>query len=181
MDMPRMQVQTTKGLLGLSTTKPVQRIEQRPATLSIKQPKAVQTFRTTKSQLHIDTTQARADVDLKSSMMRWEEVASYSRQSVSEGTARRASEGSEMMRIENGGNAFAAIAQRSGRQMKELGIKFIPSYGSVKVDYVPGKVDIQTEQQKPIISAQIIKATHDYTPGKVTAEMIQYPSIDISW
>jgi len=179
--MPKLNVQTTKGLLGLSTTKPVQHIEQRPATLSIEQPKAVQTFQTTKPQLQIDTTQARADVDLKSSMMRWEEVASYSRQTISEGTARRASEGSEMMRIENGGNAFASIAQRSGRQMKTLGIKFIPSYGSVKVNFTPGKVDIQSEQQKAIISAQINKPTHDYTPGKVAAEMIQYPSIDISW
>lgn len=181
MEMPRLNVQTTKGLLGLSTTKPVQRIEQRPATLSIEQPKAVQTFRTNKPQLHIDTTQARADVDLKSSMMRWEEVASYSRQSLAEGMGRRASEGSEMMRIENGGNAFAAIAQRSGRQMKALGIKFIPSYGSVKINFTPGRVEIQSEQQKPIISAQIHKPTHDYIPGKVTAEMIQYPSIDISW
>ena len=181
MEIPKLNVQTTKGLLGLSTTQPIQRIEQRAATLSIEQPKAVQTFRTTKPQLHIDATQARADVDLKSSMMRWEEVASYSRQSLVEGMGRRASEGSEMMRIENGGNAFTAIAERSWRQMKDLGIKFIPSYGSVKVNFTTGNVDIQTEQQKPIISAQINKATHEYIQGKVTADMIQYPSIDISW
>ena len=181
MDIPRLNVQTTKGLLGLSTTKPIQRITQQPATLSIEQPNAIQTFRTTKPQLNIDSTQARADVDLKSSFKRWEEVASYSRQTVSEGTARRASEGSEMMRIENDGNAFASIAQRSGRQMKDLGIKFIPSYGSLKVGFTPGKVDIQTEQQKPIVSAQTFKPKHDYTPGKVIAEMLQYPSIDISW
>ena len=179
--MPKLSVQTTEGLIGLSTTKSIQRIEQRPATLSIEQPKAIQTLRTTQSQLTIDSTQARSDVDLKSVSMRWEEVASYSKQSVAEGTSRRASEGSEMMRIENGGSPIASQAQRTGRQIKELSIKFIPSYGSVKINFVPGDVDIQTEQQKPIISAQLNKPTHDYTPGKVTAEMIQYPSIDISW
>ncbi len=179
--MPKLSVQTAKGLLGQTTTKPIQRIEQKPASQSIEQPKAIQTFRTTQPQLNIDSTQARAEVDLKSVSMRWEEVASYSKQSVSEGTNRRVSEGSEMMQIENGGNPIASQAQRTGRQMKELGIKFIPSNGSVKINYVPGSVDIQSEQQKPIISAQINKPTHDYSPGKVTAEMIQYPSIDISW
>ncbi len=181
MDIPKLNVHTSKGLIGLSTTKPIQTIEQQPATLSIEQPKAIQEIRTTQPQLNIDSTQARADIDLKSVSMRWEEVVSYSKQSVAEGTNRRVLEGSEMMQIENGGNPISSQAQRQGRQMKELGIKFIPSHGSVKINFVPGNVDIQTEQQKPIISVQINKPTHEFTPGEVKVEMIQYPSIDISW
>ncbi|MFX3675299.1 MAG: DUF6470 family protein [Paenisporosarcina sp.] len=181
MDIPKLHIETTKGILGLSTTRPIQRIEQAAASLSIEQPKAIQTFQTTQSKLSIDSTQARADVDLKSIAKRWEEVASYSRQSLLEGMGSRAQQGTEMMSIENGGNSIASQAKQIGRQMKNLGIKFIPSYGSVKIEFTPGKIDIQTEQQKPIISSQANKPIHDYTPGKVTAEMIQYPSIDISW
>ena len=181
MDIPRLHIETTKGILGLSSTKSLQRIEQPAASLSIEQPKAIQTFQTTQPKLSIDSTQARADVDMKSISKRWEEVASYSRQSVLEGMGRRAQQGVELMSIENGGNPIASQAKQTGRQMKNLGIKFIPSYGSVKIEFTPGKIDIQTEQQKPIISAQANKPIHEYTPGKVTAEMIQYPSIDISW
>jgi hypothetical protein len=181
MDIPKLHIVTTKGILGLSSTKSIQSIEQPHAELSIEQPKAIQSFQTTQSKLVIDTTQARADVDLKSIALRWEEEASYGRQSLLEGMGRRTQQGTELMSIENGGNPIASQAKQIGRQMKTLGIKFIPSYGSVKIDFTPGKKDIQTEQQKPIISAQANKPIHEYTPGKVTAEMIQYPSIDISW
>ena len=181
MDIPKLHIETTKGILGLSSTKSIQRIEQPAASLSIEQPKAIQTFQTTQPKLSIDSTQARADVDLKSISMRWDEVASYSRKSEWVVLLNGAQQGTELMSIENGGNPIASQAKQTGRQMKSLGIKFIPSYGSVKIDFTPGNVDIQTEQQKPIISAQANKPIHEYTPGKVNGEMIQYPSIDISW
>ena len=144
MDIPKLHIETTKGVLGFSSTKSIQRIEQPAASLSIEQPKAIQSFQTTQPKLSIDSTQARADVDLKSISKRWDEVASYSKQSVLEGMARRAQQGTEMMSIENGGNPIASQAKQSGRQMKNLGIKFIPSYGSVKIDFTPGIVDSET-------------------------------------
>jgi hypothetical protein len=133
MDIPKLHIQTTKGISGLSSTKSIQRIEQPTASLSIEQPKAIQTFQTTQPKLSIDSTQARSDVDLKSIAKRWEEVASYSRQSLLEGMARRTTR-YRMMSIENGGNPIASLCQ-IGRQMKNLGIKFIPSCGSVKIEY----------------------------------------------
>ena len=66
MNIPKLQVQSTKALIGLTTQKPVQQIEQPGANLDLQQPKAIQTMKTTKPQLTIDTEQARADVDLKS-------------------------------------------------------------------------------------------------------------------
>ena len=181
MKIPKLHIETTRGILGLSTIKSTQKIEQPRATLSIEQPHAKQTIRTTESKLSIDSSQARADAGLKSTSARSEEFASLGRQGVQEGIGRRAEQGNQLMRIENGGNSIVSLAKQSGRQMKDLGITFIPSYGSVKIDYTPSNVDIETEQQKPIISAQANKPVHEYTPGKVTAEMIQYPSIDISW
>jgi len=162
--------------------KPVQEIEQPPATLEIQQPQAEMTMETVKSKLSIDATQARADVDLKSSFERTREVTQMAKQDLLDGVARRAEEGQELSRIENGGNAISSIASRSGRQpYSSLGIKFIPSYGSVKVSFEPGSVDIRVESKKPVIQVTPQKPIHTYTPGKVTAQMEQWPSIQIDF
>ena len=68
MNIPQLQVTTTKALLGLTTQRPKQEIEQPAATLDIQQPQAVMTMETTKPKLSIDTTEARAEMDLKSSI-----------------------------------------------------------------------------------------------------------------
>lgn len=182
MNFPQIQIQTTKGILGLRSTSPTQEIEQPRATLDIQQPVAQITMDTTKPKLTIDSSQAHADVDMKNVFDRTREVASMSKQDLLDGMARRASEGSELMKIENGGNPISSISTRTGRQpYSSLGIKFIPSYGSVKVSFEPGSVDIRVEPQKPIINATPNKPVHTYTPGKVTGEMEQWPSIQIDF
>lgn len=182
LNIPQLQVTTTKALLGLTTQKSIQEIEQPSATLDIQQPKAEMTMQTTKSRLSIDTTQARADMDLKSAARRTEEVAQYARSEVSNGIARRAQDGREMMMIENGGNSIKSFAERGLRQpYSGLSIKFIPSYGSVKVSFEPGSVDIRVEPQKVINNSKANKSIHTYTPGKVTTELLQNSSIQIDW
>jgi len=182
LNIPQLQVTTTKAQLGLTTQQPTQQIEQPKATLDIQQPKAEMTINTTKSRLSIDTTQARADMDLKSSARRTEEVAQYAQSEVSNGIARRAQDGSELMRIENGGNPIQTFAERAFRQpYSSLNVKFIPSYGSVKVSFEPGSVDIRVEPQKVINNSTANKPIHTYTPGKVTTELLQKPSIQIDW
>lgn len=73
MNIPKLQVNSTKAQIGLNIQKPVQEIEQPSANLDLQQPKAIQTMRTTKPQLSIDTEQARADIDLKSVRRRIED------------------------------------------------------------------------------------------------------------
>ncbi|MGX9133375.1 DUF6470 family protein [Rummeliibacillus sp. JY-2-4R] len=182
MDMPKLQLESTPARLGLNIQRPVQEIEQPPAQLDIQQPAAILAMSTRKPQLNIDTTEARADVDLMSSIRRTAEVASYSKQQALNGIGRRAEQGDELMRIENGGTPVASQATEWGYQpYSEIGIKFIPSYGSVKLSFEPGKVDIQAQPQKVINNTKINKPIHQYTPGKVTAEMLQYPSLKIDW
>ncbi|MEX3621445.1 DUF6470 family protein [Viridibacillus arvi] len=182
MNIPKLQIHSTRALLGLNIQKPVQQIEQPQATLDIQQPKAIQTMQTTKPQLSIDTEQARADVDLKSVRRRMEEFAADGHQGVLEGIGRRAEQGGELMRIENGGNPIKSQARTSGRQpYSGLGIQFVPSYGSVKVSFEPGSVDIRVEPQQVINNSRANKPIHNYTPGKVTGEMIQYASLEIDW
>ena len=86
------------------------------------------------------------------------------------------------MRIENGGNPLVEQAKRSGSQpYSGLGIKFIPQPDSVKVSFEPGTLDIQVEPQKVINNTTINKPVHNYTPGKVKVDMLQYPSLKIDW
>ncbi|WP_391208020.1 DUF6470 family protein [Psychrobacillus sp. L4] len=182
MNIPKLQVQSTKAQIGLNIQKAVQQIEQPKANLDLQQPKAIQTMETTQPTLSIDTEQARADLDLMSSSRRTAEVADYGRQTALEGIARRAQEGNELMRIENGGNPIASQAMQWGRQpYSSLSIQFIPSQGSVKESFQPGSVDIRVEPQQVINNTTSNKPIHTYTPGKVTVEMLQKPSITIDW
>lgn len=182
MNIPKIQLQSTKAQIGLNIQKPIQEIEQPKANLDLQQPKAKMSIQTTKPKLSIDSFEMRESLDLKSSRGRTAEVAQYSKQAALEGLERKSQEGSELMRIENGGNPIAEQAKRWGRQpYSSLGIKFIPQPDSVKINFEPGSVDIQVEPQKVINNTTINKPIHNYTPGKVKIEMLQYPSLKIDW
>ena len=182
MNIPQIQLQSTRGQIGLTTQREVQQIEQPKAVLDLQQPKAEMSIRTTKSELSIDSVEMRESLDLMSSRSRTAEVAQYSKQTAREGLARRVQEGIELMKIENGGNPLAEQAKRTGRQpYSSLGIKFIPQANSVKINFTPGSADIQVEPQKVINNTKINKPIHNYIPGKVNVEMQQYPSLKIDW
>ncbi len=180
MDIPQIRMQSTFGKIEINTQNAQLTIEQPPADLSIEQPKAEMTIEHTPSRLTIDQTKARADIDLKSIRQRIEEAAQYGSQSVNEGIARRAQEGEELMKIENGGKPLAEQAKRHGYLPEhELGLGFVPSYGSVQVDYEPGSLNINWTVNKPIINSQPHKPIMQYYPGKVDFGMKQYPSLNI--
>ncbi len=182
MNIPKMQIQSTKAQIGLTIQKPVQEIQQPKADLDLQQPKAEMSIQTTKPKLSIDSLEMRESLDLKSSGTRTAEMAAYSKQDALEGMGRRAQEGSELMRIENGGNPIVDQAKRRGRQpYSGLGIQFIPKPDSVKINFEPGTVDIRVEPQKVINNTKINKPIHNYTPGKVKVDMQQYASLKIDW
>ncbi|KAA0966792.1 hypothetical protein FQ087_11385 [Sporosarcina sp. ANT_H38] len=184
MNIPQLQIQTTRGILGLQITKPTQEIEQPRATMNIQQPAAILEISSTRPQLSIDTTEARADIDMKSVRRRIEEHAQLGMQGASEGTARRAQEGQQMLRIENGGKVIADIAKQNATPPPApLGIRFVGNRSNVQISAQAGTTNIQATPQKPIIDVQINKPIHNYTPGKVSGVMEQYPSIqiDVKW
>ncbi len=185
MDIPQLQIQTTKGFLELQITKPVQEIEQPRATVTQEQPAAILEMSTTRPQLSLDTTEARAEIDLKSVRRRIEEHAQNSKQVALEGIGRRAAEGQQMMKIENGGgNVFGELSkQNQPRQYASLGMRFVGNKSGVQMSFQPGSVDIQATPQKPVFDAQVNKPVHNYTPGKVSGQMNPYPSIqiDVKW
>lgn len=182
MNIPKLQMQSTKAQIGLTIQKPIQEMEQPKANLDLQQPEAILTINTTRSKLSIDAYAARESVDYKNSISRTREIAQRSLQESLEGIARRAQEGQHFMSIENGGNPIAEQAKTRGRQpYSSLNIKFIPHAGSVKVNFEPSKVDINVEPQKVINNTTINKPIHNYTPGKVNIEMLKYPSLKIDW
>ncbi|MBM6619043.1 DUF6470 family protein [Bacillus suaedaesalsae] len=182
MQVPQIRIESSYARLGMKTNDAQVAIEQPQDYLSIEQPLAEMNLSITPSKLTIDQSKAREDMDLKSILKRTEEAAQLGKTAVLEGIARRASEGNQLMKIENGGNAIAMIAKENskGREFK-FNIGWIPSPGSVKVEYTPSKVDVKIDPQKPIINVEPNKPILSYSPGKVEYMMEQYPSLKIDF
>lgn len=182
MQVPQIRMESTFAQLGLNIEKPVQQIEQPKATLSIEQPPAIMNIETVKGQLTIDQTRAFNEIGLKNVFKSIEEFAAEGYQAHLEGMSRRARQGDELMRIENGGNPIQSQAKENGeRPYRELSIKFIPSPLSVDINYEPGRAEVNFEPQRPRIDAQINKPIHEYTPGKVSGYIERYNSLHIDY
>ncbi|MGE6630220.1 DUF6470 family protein [Bacillus sp. NPDC077027] len=180
MRIPMLLMEQKLAKLQMYTTPSSQEVEQPKADLEIKQPGAVMNITRTPSKLTIDQTEAFADMDIKSIFKRSEEWAAEGKQAIGAGMGRRAEQGSELVKIENGGNVIAEISKINGsRPTKELTIGYIPSYFSVKIDYQPSELQIDIEPQKPIIEATPHKPIVNYLPGKVDINMLQYPELKI--
>ena len=121
-------------------------------------------------------------MNLMNALRSTEHFASEGKQKASEGTGRRAEEGSELMRIENQGEPLIEQATRnSQRPDYQLGIKFIPSFGAVKINYEPGQLDIQAQPQAPRIDVQVKAPIHNYTPDKIDIQMKQMANLEIDF
>lgn len=184
MNIPQIQIQTTRGILGLQITKPVQEIEQPRATQNLQQPAAILEMSTTRPQLSVDTTENRADLDMKSVSRRSADNAQFGKQSLMDGIARRAREGQQLMQIENGGDPLADIAKHNGTPPPgQIGIRFVGDRTKIQMSITPGSLNINAIPQKPIHDVQINKPIHNYTQGKVAGQMEQWPDIqiDVKW
>lgn len=182
MQFPQIRLQSTFGQTEINTRPAVQEIEQPKAELNIQQPAAELDVKRTPSRLTIDQTKAREDMDLKHISKRIEEFAQQGYEDWLAGLARLSQDGDELMMIENGGHPIADQAKRNSEHpMLEFNIGWVPSAGSVKVGYVPGKVDINWKVNKPIIESKINKPIYNYTPGKVEVSLKTYPSLKIDF
>lgn len=182
MELPQIRLQSTFIKTGLTIEKPVQRIEQPKAIQYIEQPAAILEIKTIPGQLHIDSTEARADVDMKSVGRRIKEFADQGYQDLLSGMARRARQGRELAQINKGGNPIAAHAkENSTKGLGQYTIKWIPSHFSVKLQYDPAQVNIHVEPRKPVIEAEIQKPVHEYIPGDITVDVIEKNSLEIDF
>ncbi|MBY0223501.1 MULTISPECIES: DUF6470 family protein [Sporosarcina] len=181
MNIPQLQIQTTPAKLGLQIDKPIQEIEQPKATQNIEQPAAILEMSTTRPRLSLDSTENRADIDLKSTLRRSAENAQYGMQKALEGAGRRAQEGQQLMKIENGASLADVIKQSTDRPQADINVRFVGDRTKLQMSFSPGSLDTNVRTQKPIVDAQINRPIHNYTQGKVSRVMEQYNSIDIDW
>jgi Family of unknown function (DUF6470) len=182
MNVPQIRLESTSARIGLTIHKTVQEIEQQPADLMIKQPKAEFQIVRTPSQLTIDQTEAWADMDLKHISRRIEEFSLKGYDDWLTGLTRIAQEGDDLMRIENGGNPIPEHAKiNSESPIYEFNIGFIPSANSVKINFQPSVVKLNWQTHKPEIDVQVNKTVHQFTPGTINVDLIQKPSLSIDF
>lgn len=180
MQIPQIRMESQFAQIGMRQTFGNQQLRQPKADLSIEQPKANLTIETISSKLTIDQSEAWEQMNLMSTARHIEKNAHEGQSSVLEGMARRVEQGNELMRIEQSGNPIASQALVNGhRQMKTLGITFIPAPFSVKMDYEPSHVYINVEVNQPIIHAHPNQPEHHYERGSVDIYMEQYEELHI--
>ncbi|AXI10017.1 hypothetical protein CUC15_14250 [Oceanobacillus zhaokaii] len=182
MQLPQIRMQSQLAQIQIHTTSAKQQIKQPKADLIIHQPQAQLSIKTTPGKLDIDQSKAWEDMDLMSILKRNDRHAQEGMRAVAQGTARKASEGTELMKIENGGTPLISQAVRNGHdQMKSLGIKFIPSAFAVKFNYQPAKVHIDAETNQPTIQAIPNRPIINYQPGSVETSLKQREDLQISF
>jgi len=181
MKFPQLQMESQRGRIRIEQTPANIEIRQARATQTIEQPSAEMNIRTTKGKMHIDQSQAWEDRLLMSTIRLNEIHAQEGMQAIKEGTARRAEQGAQLIKIENDVNMIAEQARENGHpQMKQLSIKYVPSPFSVKLDYEPGELEINFQPRKPVIDVQINKPELLFERGSVNISMAQYPHLEIS-
>ena len=182
MRVPQVRMQSQLAQISINTQNAHQDIRQPKATQEIEQPSADLSIRTRPGRLTIDQSQAWYDMGLKSAIVSRNDWAREGYQDVMAGIARRVREGTEQMKIENGGNALVAQATRNAhRDQKQINIKFIPSVFSVKMDYKPAQVDIRIEANQPLIRHTTNKPIMTYTRGQVTTDVSQEQVLNVDF
>lgn len=184
MRLPQIQIQTTDIQMDYTITDPVQRIEQKPAELSISQPAATLEIRSTNAKLHINMDQMWRDLGMKPTGEVIREHAQKGQQAALRGISKRVGEGRQLMLSAGKGQGAATIQgiakQNHGPERAgPYNIKFIPSVGSVKVNITPGTLDINIEQNKPKIDVKVNKPKMDLTYGEVRGTMVVRPDVTI--
>lgn len=182
MQLPQIRLESQLASIGMRQLPGNQEIRQPKAEMSIQQPKAHLSIETTKPKLTIDQTKAWEDMNLMSTARRIEVAAQEGNHALLEGMERRAQQGTELMEIENGGNAIIQQAIVNGHdQMKSIGFKYIPSQFSIKFHYQPGEVYIDAQANQPVIDVQTFNVEHHYERGNVEVFIEKYEQLDIDY
>lgn len=144
--LPQIRIEHTLAVLGHETTQPRMEMEQPHAELNMRQTPPQMEKHTTNPVVLIDQSEAFADAGSKKLSRLMEEYAALGRQAVLEGIARIAQEGMSLRAIENGsgGKVIKQIAKQNTTEPFPISqIDFIPRHDSVKMEGVPGSLEIE--------------------------------------
>lgn len=182
MQLPQIRLQTESAQIAMQQHLGKHYIRQQHADMSIEQPRAQLFIKTRPAKLTIDQAQAWADMNLMTIKRRITQAAQKGTQAVHEGIARKAKQGTQLMKIEHGGDPIReqAIAN-AARPTKTLGIDFIPSFGAVKIDVIPADLQIAAEANQPIIHAIPHRPEYTFENGYVDISIAQYEQLEIDF
>ncbi|KIL49915.1 DUF6470 family protein [Jeotgalibacillus soli] len=183
MIQPSLRYHITNAQTGIRYNQPTMSIKQQKADLSIQQDKAEIMMDVRPGQLSINQTEAFVAMDRKGPLRRADEHAANSLVEFSKNVKKNAQQGDQMMRIENGGGAVAAIAkQNSARPIKQLAIGYIPkSPFDVRIDYSPSELKIDVQINDPVIQYQSHKPRIEIPPWSVEPYIQTMPNIDFEY
>ncbi|MEH7155110.1 DUF6470 family protein [Neobacillus drentensis] len=182
MQVPQIRLQQTYAQTGLRITQPVQEIEQLPAELSIKQVPATMNIDHKPYHLDINQEQMWNELNFKSNSVFSEDMAEFARQEGFEAIAEKSQEGDQMAAIEKKTDAIDAIVtSKANPGPAETIIAFIPSEGSVKINYTPPELNIDWKKGGAEIEVTPHKPNHTYTPGKTEVYLRQMQSLQIDF
>lgn len=181
MQVSQIRLQQTYAQIGLRTVQPVQEIQQQPADVTIKQVPAQLEIDRTPAQLNIDQEQAWNELGFKSLPTLTEDMVEYAKQVAYEAVGEIAQEGDQLASIENHNDALMAIAVQKGNpEPADFNVNFIPSAGSVKINFIPTELHLNWKQGGAEIESTQHKPIHQYTPGhtEVYLRQMQHLQID---
>ncbi|ADH98549.1 DUF6470 family protein [Salisediminibacterium selenitireducens] len=148
MDLPRIQIQTTRAETALQSHRPPMSIQQPKADMQIDNSLSGR-FRMTQeyAEISIDQTEAFADADVKSILRRNDEWTSRAMQQAMTYTAKVARQGEQLKKIENPGDVIPQLARQNGeRPPKSYNYGQVPSStDKVRVSYAPGDIRIDLD------------------------------------
>ncbi|NQF13289.1 hypothetical protein HPY31_05070 [Brevibacillus sp. HB1.3] len=181
MQIPKIRMESTFAQLGLNINKPIQEIKQPKAEMNLHQTPATLSIEQARTILQIDSSQARANIGIMTSMQFSDSSAAYGKQKAMQAIAEKSQEGDRLMRIYTKENAIAAIGQEKGLRVLEGG--YTPPAAStddgvnISAEFKPVVIDVQRNGMRmdPVLRSPELS----YTPGKVEPYMIQYNSLKI--
>jgi hypothetical protein len=182
MQVPQIRLQQTHANIALRITQPVQELQQKPAELSIKQESAKMSIENKPSQLRIDDEQFWNDLGFKSIPTLSQENAQQGRDAALDFIATKAQEGDQLAKIEHKSDAIVGIVNEKVLQPKaDFNIAFIPSPGSVKIQFTPAELHINWKKGGADIQVTPNKVIHNYTPGKTEVYLQQRQQLQIDF
>ena len=182
MRLPQIRLESQMVQIKMKSSFGKQEIKQPKADLTIQQPDAQLSIETIPGQLTIDQTKAWEDMNLVSPLKSTELAAQEGYRALMEGIQRKTEQGDQLLQIESQGNVIVQQAIVNGhRQMKSLGVKYIPSHFSVEVHYQPSQLHVNVQTHKPIIDVVINKPEHRFDVGTVDLQIEKYNELNIDF
>lgn len=182
MQLPRLELHNTFAQLGIQQRNATIEIKQSKAELNYNQPQPDMHIDKSGGKLEIDQTEAFADANLKHPFRNIKEWAQRAKQKILQGISEEANEGDRLMKIEGLSNsAIPEIAkQESESPPKQFNIGFMPSSADkVKFHYEPSKIDIKINTREINYDVKTHEPVIKYHAGDFNIYLRQKASLQI--